>query len=59
VQQDLGRVVRDRVALLVESERGGGEQDEETEMRQRVRDELGGRTAQRVPHLRRTTTATT
>jgi len=49
--QHLGRVVRDRIRLLVEPERGGSEQDEEAEMRQRVRDELGRRTAQRVTDL--------
>jgi len=36
---------RDHVRAIVQSERGGSEQDEEAEVRQRMCDELGRRTA--------------
>lgn len=36
---------------VIQAERGGCQQDEETEVRQRVRDELGCRTAQSPRYL--------
>ena len=41
----------DGVRLLLEAEGGRGQQDEEADVRQRVRDELGGGAPQRVAQL--------
>ena len=44
----------DLVVRLVEAERGGRQQHKEADVRQRVRDELRRRAAQRIPQLRQT-----
>jgi len=52
LDQQLGTdVERYRMRLVVEAECGGSEQDEETDVRQRVCDELGRWAAQRVANL--------
>ena len=48
----------DRVSFLFESEGGSSEEDEEADVREGVRDELGGGTLQRVSNLQITISIT-
>jgi len=44
-------IERDRICLFIETERGGREENEETDMWESVRDKLGRRTAQWISNL--------